>query len=142
MGQQYRDGWERGVARMLQGFLQHFCGAGIARVRAGKVLKLYAADTFRSLSHKEWRVGQREGSEFLQVPNLQVLHDVHFVLRSDDTLCAQGGVDPAQDMHQQQTSSGHGDDGDSCVEDGDENWNYRYGYFLCESHHCHSASGR
>lgn len=128
------------MARVLPGFLQRFCGAGIARARAGKVLKLYAADTFRFLSHREWRVGQREGFVFLQVPNLQELHDVHFVLRSDDTLCTRSGEDPAQGMHQQQTSSGHGNGGDGCVEDGDENWSY--GYFLYESRHCHSASAR
>lgn len=140
MGQQHRDGWERIVVRVSPGFLQRFCGAGIARVRAGKVLKFYAADIFRFLSHKEWRVGQREGFVFLQVPNLQGLHDAHFVLRGDDTQCARGGENPAQGTHQQQTSSGHGDGGDGCVEDVDENWNY--GYSLYESHHCHSASAR
>lgn len=140
MGQRYYDCWERDVVRVLPGSLQRFCGAGIARVRAGKVLKLYAADTFRFLSHREWRVGQREGFVFPQVPNLHWgLHDVHFVLGSDDTLCTRGGEDPAQDMHQQQTSSGHENGVDGCVEDGDENSNYDY--FLCESH-CHSASAR
>lgn len=112
VGQQYCDGWERGVARVLVVFLQRFCGAGIARVRTGMVLKLFAADIFRFWSHKEWRVGQREGFVFPQAPSLQRLHDVYFVLRGDDILRTQGGEDPAKDMHRRQTSNGHGDGGD------------------------------
>lgn len=130
------------MARVWPGFLQRFCGAGIARVRAGMVLKLYVADIFRFLSHREWRVGQREGFGFLQVLNLQGLHDVHFVLRSNDTLYARGGEDPVQDMHQQQTLNGHVHGGDGSVEDGDEDVNWNYDCFLCESRHCHSANVR
>lgn len=94
MGQQERDGWGRSVAKVLAELLQRFCGAEIVRVRVGKALKLYGADIFRFLSHRAWHVGQKEGFVFLQVLNLQGLHDIDLVLRSDDTQCVLGGEEP------------------------------------------------